>query len=82
LFSNVRIPSLKSLGLSEEEITSVGLSLINIQLIGMLLGGIAFGMLGDKRGRLSVLFGSIFLYSSATLANAFVTTVPMYALLR
>ncbi|MGE3319587.1 MAG: MFS transporter [Candidatus Berkiella sp.] len=82
LFSNVRIPSLRSLGLSEDEITSVGLQLINMQLIGMLLGGLTFGMLGDKRGRLSVLFGSIFLYSSATLANAFVTNVEQYAILR
>lgn len=82
LFSNVRIPSLRSLGLNEEEITSVGLNLINIQLIGMLVGGITFGMLGDKRGRLSVLFGSIFIYSSATLANAFVTDVETYRILR
>lgn len=82
LFSNVRVSSLRSLGLAEEELTEVGLWLINIQLIGMLLGGIAFGMLGDKRGRLSILFGSIFLYSSATLANAFVSNIETYALLR
>lgn len=82
LFSNVRVASLRDLGLGEEEITSVGLSLINIQLVGMLLGGIAFGILGDKRGRLSILFGSIFLYSSATFANAFVTNIETYAILR
>lgn len=82
LFSAVRVPSLRSLGLAEDQITTIGLHLINLQLIGMLLGGIAWGILGDKRGRLSILFGSIFLYSSATLANAFVNNVETYGLLR
>ncbi len=82
LFSAVRIPSLRSLGLPEEQITTIGLRLINLQLIGMLLGGISWGILGDKKGRLSILFGSIFLYSSATLANAFVSNVETYGLLR
>lgn len=82
LFSAVRIPSLRALGLAEDQLTAVGLQLINIQLLGMLLGGITWGMLGDKRGRLSILFGSIFLYSSATLANAFVNSVEMYGILR
>lgn len=82
LFSAVRVPSLRSLGLPEAEITNIGLKLINIQLIGMLLGGITWGILGDKRGRLSLLFGSILLYSSATFANAFVTNVETYAILR
>jgi MFS family permease len=53
-----------------------------MQMSGMLLGGIAWGVLGDKRGRLSVLFGSIVMYSLANLANAFVTSVPQYAVLR
>lgn len=82
IFTAVRVPSLQALELSPDQITSVGLLLINTQLIGMLLGGIFWGMLGDKRGRLSTLFGSILLYSSATLANAFVTSVESYALLR
>ncbi len=82
LFSAVRVPSLRALGLAEDQITSVGLHLINLQLIGMLMGGIAWGILGDKRGRLSILFGSIFLYSSATLANAFVNSVEAYGILR
>jgi len=82
LFSAVRVSSLQHIGLSSEQITSVGLWLINIQVVGMLMGGVAWGILGDKRGRISVLFGSILLYSSATLANAYVTTVTQYAVLR
>lgn len=82
LFSAVRVPSLQYLGLSAEQITSVGIALINFQIIGMVMGGILWGILGDKRGRLSVLFGSIILYSSATLANAYVSTVEQYAILR
>ncbi len=82
LFSAVRVPSLQHLGLKAEQITSVGILLINIQIAGMLMGGIFWGILGDKRGRLSVLFGSILLYSSATLANAYVTSVEQYAILR
>lgn len=82
LFNAVRVPSLQALGLAGEELTNVGLSLISLQLVGMLLGGLFWGMLGDKRGRLSILFGSIFLYSSATLANAYVSSVEMYGVLR
>lgn len=82
LFSAVRIPSLRSIGIPEEALTTIGLKLINIQLVGMLLGGLTWGILGDKKGRLSMLFGSIFLYSSATLANAFVTNLETYAILR
>ncbi|MBS0287108.1 MAG: MFS transporter [Proteobacteria bacterium] len=82
LFAVLRVPSLKALGLSPEEITSVGLDLLNFQLVGMLLGGVVWGMLGDKRGRLSILFGSIILYSLANFANAFVTDVTQYAVLR
>ncbi|MCX6197979.1 MAG: MFS transporter [Bacteroidetes bacterium] len=67
---------------SAEEIKNTGLYLFNMQMIGMLVGGLLWGILGDKRGRLSVLFGSILLYSIANIANAFVTTIPMYALVR
>ena len=60
LFSIVRIPSLKTIGIiGKENIESNGLLLINIQMFGMLIGGIFWGILGDKKGRLSVLFGSI-----------------------
>ena len=72
LFSIVRIPSLKSLGLSGAQLTDTGIMLLNIQMIGMLIGGILWGMLGDRKGRLSVLFGSIFLYSLANIANGLV----------
>ena len=82
LFGVVRIPSLKSLGLQGEELTNVGLHLLNWQMAGMLLGGFAWGILGDKRGRLSVLYGSILTYSLANLANAFVHDVDTYAALR
>ncbi|WP_298716362.1 MFS transporter [Chitinophaga sp.] len=72
LFGIIRIKSLASLGLSPAEIDSVGMWLINIQMVGMLIGGIIWGVLGDKRGRLSVLFGSILLYSVANVANGMV----------
>lgn len=82
LFSIVRIPSLKSLGLTGTEVTDTGIMLLNIQMIGMLIGGVLWGMLGDKKGRLSVLFGSIFLYSMANIANGFVHSVNAYAIWR
>jgi putative MFS transporter len=82
LFSIVRIASLKDLGFTGQELTDVGLSLLNLQMAGLLIGGIVWGSLGDKRGRLSVLFGSIALYSIANLLNAFVTTKEMYGVLR
>lgn len=82
LFSIVRKPSLKALGLTDKQIEVQGLGLLNIQMIGMLIGGIAWGILGDKKGRLSVLFGSILMYSSANIANAFVTDITQYAILR
>ena len=83
LFSIVRVKSLNDLGvLDPAEVTNQGLFLINMQMGGMLLGGILWGILGDKRGRLSVLFGSILLYSLANLANGLVQTIDQYAWLR
>lgn len=82
LFGVVRVASLTELGLSGDEITSWGSTILNMQMGGMLLGGILWGILGDKKGRLSVLFASIILYSVANFLNAFVTTVEQYALLR
>ncbi|MBS1643225.1 MAG: MFS transporter [Bacteroidetes bacterium] len=82
LFSIIRIPSLKSLGLSDAQITSDGLFIINIQMIGLLIGGIIWGVLGDKKGRLKVLFASIVLYSIGNIANGFVQTVNQYAIVR
>ncbi len=82
LFSVVRVKSLQDLGVPEEDLLSVGTMLINSQMLGMLVGGILWGILGDKKGRLSVLFGSIILYSLGNIANGFVTTVEVYAIIR
>ena len=82
LFQVIKNPSLESLGLKGQELTDAGLNLMNWQMIGMLIGGILWGMLGDRKGRLSVLFGSIILYSLANFANAFVSDLNMYALMR
>ncbi|MEY3683017.1 MAG: hypothetical protein RLZZ289_1552 [Bacteroidota bacterium] len=61
---------------------ATGKYLFNIQMLGMLLGGILWGILGDKKGRLKVLFGSILLYSVANILNAFVTDIPSYTVIR
>jgi MFS transporter, putative metabolite:H+ symporter len=82
LFSIVRVKSLQAIGVAEADLLDRGVLLLNMQMGGMLLGGILWGVLGDKRGRLSVLFGSILLYSAANVANAFVWDVPSYAALR
>lgn len=82
LFSIIRIPSLKSLGLDDAQIAKQGLFIINIQMIGLLVGGIIWGILGDKKGRLKVLYASIILYSIGNIANGFVQTVGQYALVR
>ena len=82
IFSAVRVASLKSLGLTGDALTTTGALLMNVQLVGMLLGGFGWGILGDKLGRLQVLFGSITLYSLANLANAYVGSVDQYAVCR
>src|SRR5690606_16053312 len=69
LFGTVRKPSLIELGYPAEQQTEPGVFLFNMQMAGVLLGGILWGVLGDRRGRLSVLFGSIVTYSLANLAN-------------
>ena len=82
LFSIVRKPSLISLGVSQDQLFTQGEFLLQVQMAGLLIGGLIWGVMGDKRGRLSVLFGSILLYSIANIANGFVTTVDQYATLR
>ena len=82
LFTTVRVSSLKSLGLSLDQITIVGAQILNWQMAGMLLGGILWGVLGDKKGRTYALFGTILLYSIGNIANGFVTTIPAYAAAR
>jgi len=81
LFSIVRKPSLIGIGVADENIAMLEASakVINWQMIGLLIGGIVWGVLGDKKGRLSVLFGSILLYSVANFATGYVQTVDQYA---
>jgi len=90
LFSIIRVPSLHDIGAAaglsgaalDEMIKIDGERVISWQMYGLLIGGIIWGVLGDKKGRLSVLFGSILLYSLANIANGFVTTTDQYALVR
>ena len=83
LFNVVKKESLISLGYtSETDLKNYGLQLFNWQMGGMLVGGILWGILGDKKGRLKVLFGSILLYSAANVANAFVDNITSYAIIR
>ena len=82
LFSIVRVKSLKELGVADADLLDIGATVINSQMFGMLVGGILWGILGDKKGRLSVLFGSIILYSLANIANGFVTSVTWYTIIR
>jgi MFS family permease len=71
-----------AIGIPENQLLDVGLQLQNWQLFGMLVGGILMGILADKKGRLSILFASIFIYSLANILNAFVTDVTQYTILR
>ncbi len=82
LFSIVRIQSLKAIGIPESELMDKGTFLLNMQMAGMLVGGVIWGIMGDRKGRVSVLYGSILLYSVANIANAFVTSFETYAALR
>ena len=85
LFGIVRVPSLKDLHLDAD---AAGTLILNSQMIGLLIGGILWGVLGDKKGRLSVLFGSILVYSLANIACGFLPLFPfedktlVYAILR
>lgn len=82
LFSIIRVKSLRGLGLSDAMVDSQGKYIISIQMYGLLIGGLLWGVIGDKKGRLSVLFGSILIYSLANIANGFVQSVEEYALAR
>jgi len=82
LFGIIRKPSLSDLGLTPAEVLSQGEYIISIQMMGLLLGGILWGIIGDKRGRLNVLFGSILLYSIANILNGMVHNSLQYAILR
>src|SRR3984885_3609747 len=82
IFSIVRKASLLDIGVKPADVLPKGLFIINVQMFGLLLGGILWGVLGDKLGRIKVLFGSILLYSLANFANAYVHDVNTYALVR
>ncbi len=82
LYNIVRVDSLRGLGVPESKMLDVGVDLLNAQLIGMLGGGVLWGVWGDRRGRRSVLFGSIALYSLATLANGWVASIDGYTVCR
>ncbi len=82
LFGIIRKPSLADLGLSPSEVMTTGESILSIQMAGLLVGGVFWGILGDKKGRLRVLFGSILLYSVANILNGMVVNTTQYAILR
>ncbi|MCX6319388.1 MAG: MFS transporter [Bacteroidetes bacterium] len=82
LFSITRVPSLQSMKLDETAITIQGESIIMWQMAGLLIGGIIWGVMGDKKGRLSVLFGSIILYSLANIVNGFIETPTQFKIIR
>jgi MFS transporter, putative metabolite:H+ symporter len=82
LFQSVRVASLRAIGVAPADLFRVGALLLNVQLAGLVIGGLAWGAIADRRGRRTVLFGSILMYSLATLMNAWVETVPGYAVLR
>ena len=83
LFGVVRSPSLQALGFtSVEDLINIGVKLYNCQMGGMLIGGVFWGIIGDKKGRHIVLYSSIFMYSAANILNAFVTNVEQYEVLR
>lgn len=82
IFSIVRIQSFHDIGIAESEMRTGGEYVLNMQMGGLLLGGIIWGIIGDKFGRIKVLFGSILLYSFANIANAFVHDINSYAIIR
>src|SRR5215217_4549443 len=85
LFTIVREPSLVDIGINKADtkaMIAASTKIINWQMVGLLIGGIVWGIMGDKKGRLSVLFGSILLYSVANFATGYVTTLDQYAYAR
>ena len=82
LFNIVRRSSFAELGVAESDMKTAGEGILSWQMIGLTIGGIIWGMLGDKKGRKSVLFGSILLYSLATIANGFITDIDQYKWMR
>jgi len=82
LFNVIRKPSLQALGLNADSVLTTGEYILSIQMIGILIGGVIWGIIGDKKGRKSVLFGSILLYSVASIFSGMITNVTQYTILR
>src|ERR1700759_227866 len=83
VFSIVRTPSLLAIGVKAADVKAVGISIINWQMFGLLLGCLLWGIIGDKLGRIKVLFGSILMYSIANFVNGYwVHTVEAYTIVR
>lgn len=82
IFGLVRVPSLKALGVDDQDILQIGGNILNIQMLGLLIGSIFWGVLGDKIGRARIMFWSISVYSTATLLSAFVQDIYQYGLCR
>jgi len=82
VFSIVRKASLHDIGVADADMLAKGQFIINVQMFGLLLGGLLWGVIGDKLGRIKVLFGSILLYSIANFANAYAYDVNSYAVIR
>src|SRR6187402_1408838 len=85
LFTIVRVPSLTDLGVDPangKAMLIASTKIINWQMVGLLIGGIVWGIMGDRKGRLSVLFGSIILYSVANFVTGFVQNTDQYAYAR
>lgn len=82
LFGVVRTASLTDLGVPKSDVLSAGVQIYNAQMIGLMLGGLLWGVLGDRKGRVSVLFGSILIYSLGNISNAFVWDVSSYTVCR
>jgi MFS family permease len=82
LFNVVRTQSLTSLGVAEKDLLTVGISIMDWTFVGMLIGGVVWGVIGDKKGRIKILFGSIIIYSLATFTLSYVQSVMQYKVLR
>lgn len=82
LFTIVREPSLHGIGVPDSGMIAASTRILNWQMLGLLIGGLVWGVMGDRKGRLSVLFGSIMLYSVANFATGYVNTVGQYAAAR
>ena len=82
IFSIVRVKSFEEIGVSPQDMRAEGEFVLNMQMGGLLIGGVIWGIIGDKFGRLKVLFGSILLYSLANIYNGFVQDVMTYGIIR